>query len=364
MTARDARKTSVRVGLTVLIAGLSACSHQSIDVGPDPVPAAFVAYLQSGEISVFHQRDLVTLSGDLQYETGRVTFDDLPPDANVVMARLSADGQVAVLAWSPDPRWSPYPDNGVSSAVTVEAYRLPGRELLFQLALPNLQAMDLSQAGDLLAVYVPQYNLGPEVAQGFEVYAVAGGALLWSSLDVIPPFALSPDGTLAYAMSTGDLAAWDSRSGDLRYRASIGEAGGAYYGSLAVSPDGATVIGSGSLDPVPPGNNVFARFTYRHATDGQFEQTFPQVPWFDSAWAITISPAGDRWAAVTQNIQGSLTPAIQVRDAGGMVLYNLPASFDSKVVFSPDGQNLAVTKGGTLGVYRTSDGTPIASQAL
>ena len=115
MTASDAREASLRVGLTVLVAVLSACSHESLDVGPEPIPAEFVAYLQSGEIGVFHQRDLVTLSGDLQ-ETGRVTFDDLPPEANVVAAQLSADGHVAVLAWSSDPRWATYPDNGVSTA--------------------------------------------------------------------------------------------------------------------------------------------------------------------------------------------------------------------------------------------------------
>ena len=122
------------------------------------------------------------------------------------------------------------------------------------------------------------------------------------------------------------------------------------------------MIGSGSLDALPPSYDVFARFTYRRASDGQLERTFPQDPWFDQAWALAISPAGGRWAAVTQNVAGSLTPMIQVRDAGGTVLYTLPASFDSKVAFSPDGQNLAATIGDQLSVHRAADGTPIARQ--
>ena len=60
-----------------------------------------------------------------------------------------------------------------------------------------MDALELSPTGDRLAISIPPYNQSPPI-RGFEVYAVDGGALLWSSLDVLAPYLFSPDGAQIY----------------------------------------------------------------------------------------------------------------------------------------------------------------------
>jgi WD40 repeat protein len=294
-----------------------------------------------------------------------MTFDSVPADGKVAAVRLSADGRIVAIAWSPDARWANPGENGVPTAVTVEAFRLPERERLFSMRLPNLDSLELSPAGDLMAIFIPGHNQAPPI-RTFELYATGDGTLVWSSSDVIPPFVFSPDGArlLGNVGSSGSLGCWTAATGEAVYTTPIDEAPGAYYTSLAVSRDGQRVIGSASLDTVPPARDVFARFTYRRAGDGQLDRMFAQVSWFDQAWAIVTSPDGDRWAAVTQNIQAGLTPVIQVRDSAGTVLYTLPTSFDGLAAFSPDGENLITTNGAGVGLHRASDGWVIASRSF
>jgi hypothetical protein len=359
------RGTLVACGVMAAVALLSACEVSQLSVDPPAEPVQFVAYTSTGEIVVFHDRNLVRFSTDLAHETGRVRFDGVPESGKIATARLSADGQIVVIAWSPDARWAPYPENGVPTALTVEAFRLTDSRRLLSVSLPNMQELELSPAGDLLAVYIPAFNQAPPI-RTFELYAVDGGALLWSSPDVAPPFVFSPDGAQLYGNMTGvgKLGSWSVPAGEVRYTTPIDEAPGAYYSSLAISRDGQRVIGSGSLDAGPPAYDVFARFTYRRAGDGQVDFTFSQLAWFDGASAIVTSPDGVHWAAVTQNVQATLTPAIQIRDTTGTVLYTVPTSFGGLVAFSPDGQNLIATNGSRVTLHRSADGSVLAFRSF
>jgi WD40 repeat protein len=360
MRTNDRIGRLVGLGQLALVAMGAACG----DLQTPTAPVRYVAYKSDGEIAAFLPREMVTLKSNLQEDTARVTFEPPPAGGKIIMERLSADGGIAVVAWSADPNWTEYANAGTATNVTVEAFRLPEQELLLSVDLSNFETLALSPTGNLLAVFIPTFNQSPPF-QGLEVYAVDGGTLLWSTVDAAPPFAFSPDGSELYArtVAVNALGAYDGSTGVAQYE--VATEPGDF--TLAVSPDGAQLITASSTDATADGR--VAQFTFRQLSDGALEQTIPQVPNFDIGTAIAVSSDGEHWAATADDLQNSLAPSIQMWNTAGTLLYTLPTSWYMTLAFSPDGQQLVATpdpgsNAPGVSVYNVSDGALLATRSF
>jgi dipeptidyl aminopeptidase/acylaminoacyl peptidase len=364
MTKKNSFRKLVGPSWIALVALASACG----DLQSPNAPVRHVSYKTNGEIAAFLPRELVTLKGNLQEETARVAFDSPPSEGKtIILDKLSADGQVAVVGWSKSEAWREYPFSEPAVDVTIEAFRLPARDLLLKLDLPSVSALELSPAGNRIAVMVPL-----DAGLRIDVYALDGtGAMLWSSTEAGYPFVFSPDGEELYASTPLDppadgLGAFSGVTGVARYKVPLDP--GAY--TLAVSPDGARLIAaSTTAAPILGASEPFSHFSYLRISDGQAEQTVPQAPDFDVALVMAVSSDGEHWASIANDIQHSLAPSIQMWNTAGTLLYSLPTSWDMTLAFSPDGQQLVATpdptsEGPGVNIYRVSDGELIVTRSF
>jgi hypothetical protein len=366
------RRFAVVVGAVVSV--FAGCSTQEL-TADSPAAVWSVGYTSSGELGVFTTHELVIYDHTLAEERARVAYPGVPAGAYLEATDLSADGRVAVVAWSNQP-FEIYSDSAGlrTPPATVVAFRVPGGEVLSTLAYDGgliygfgpgpgpagqLPTIRLSPDGDLLLA--ESYADAP---WGFHVRKVDGGEILWGSNDISPPFLFSADGALVYGFgaldaATQGLMAWDARSGEIAQRM-----GGWLSHALAGSADGRWLVGSQAHDTNP------TAFSLWRTDNGSSTLPFREAPDCYALDPMAMSPDGGRWATLAQNVgqEGPIRWAVHLWTQAGSLLLDVPTTYRSFQSFSPDGTELAVgplgPDGATLNVYQTSDGALVQSRAI
>lgn len=365
------------VAVVAMVSVVGGCSTQELSA-ESPAAVWSVGYTGSGDLAVFTNHELVLYDRTLAEERARVIYPGVPAGAYLEATDLSADGHVAVVAWSNQPFEIYTGSAGLRTPpVTVVAFRVPGGEVLSTLSYDGglvygfgpgpagqLPTIRLSPAGDLLLV--TSYADAP---WALHVRKVDGGEILWGSNEICSPSLFSPDGALVYAIGCFDpvmpgLMAWDARSGEIARRM------GGYptTHALAASADGHWLVGSES-----PGSNLAngasTEFSLWDTDDGSF-RAFSEAPDCYALDPMAMSPNGERWSTLAQDIsrQGPIRWAVHLWNKAGSLLLNVPTTYNTFQSFSPDGTELAVgplgSGGSVVHVYQISDGALVRSRTI
>lgn len=334
-----------RIALLSLCALVGCGSLEDVDA-----PVRQSVFLANGDLAAFSARELRLFDGRLERERGRVAFGDGaadPHDPLPTFHAVSADGQIAASAWR---------TNLDTLEYRVEVRHLQGGRRLFTEVVDGIMHFSLSPDGTLLAISTGR-------SRTLTVRRTDGESA-WTFDGDIGAMVFSPDSAVLYAgvhrPEGGELAAWDARTGALRYARS--QVIGSY--SLSVSPDGVRLL---AQTRGPDGAIVYGFF---RAVDGELHSTFPQPPELNFVAGSAMAPAGGLWASTSLN---HLAPApspgthrllmLLVRAADGSILHRREVS-ESRITFSPDGATIAVTIDGAVWVLAARDGAVIATRKV
>jgi hypothetical protein len=371
-----------RVALIAAVATLpfAACARKELSSDARSVVQS-VAYTRAGDLAVFTSREVVVYDRGLTTERARVAYPGMPDGASVLASELSADGDVAAVAWTGSARGDP-DDDPFSQPAIVVAFRVPSGEALAELSFVGssgwrgaqptgelYMSMHLSPAGDLLAV--------KGVVDGgylLDAYDVVGGALRWSRSAGFEPYVFASDGASIYTpgYANGDpygLVSLDARTGEpVLSRPGIGGH------ELAVSADGRWVLATaedGIYEGGTYANGAISRYSVWPIGGGETSIVF-ESPGRFAAGPLAMSPDGAAWASLAEDVgnDGPIGAEVHIWTSKGALMLNEPTDFVSCPAFAPDGTELAIgpiaSQHGRAGVnvYRLTDGAVVATRAL
>jgi hypothetical protein len=332
------------------------------DLESPGAPVEHVTYKTNGDIAAFLSRELVTLDGQLLAEKERVAFVGPPLGANVGYEALSADGEIAAVAWS---------SSEATSDWRVDVFRVSSRAALATVELSQIDGLGLSPAGDLLAVHG---LVRDDTASQLHVYATDGGGALWSDPQMSNPFVFSPDGTRLYAAGNASLFLADAGTGNLvTFRPGFGMVSEVFQTlALAASPDGQYLLAAQQSLSTSAYSYAWFRATNLDALGSL--PTVPQATGYTSVMSLAVSPDGQRFAAIADYehpaMPGtSFPPRLQMWTSSGTLLYAIDAPFIGDLSFSPDGSTLVATPypdpdSPGVSLVRVADGQMIASHTF
>jgi hypothetical protein len=371
--------------LAVIVGALPGCG----DLKKNTIPVDQVSYRPDGSLVLFTTTGIDVYDGGLLTQMSHVPLDALavPPFIGEFRYDLSADGNVAAVAYVPNPSIS---DAAAGMNSRIALYRIPDGELLSMFELPDAPALSYGHA-----IFV--FALSPDAkllyvtttTEVFKTWMVdtATGEPVWTTDDAPPVLALwSADGTTLFTLRSGlpnsTMDALDAGTDATKWSTDFD---GTYVNVLALVENG-TVLTGPAVEPssVPcdlPGDCP-PDYPLWSSADGSLTARQPPVPntmftaLFPSVSGTYACNATDTCAAHLDQFSvaanGSLQQStfVRVYRTDGSELQRLPPrpSIPNSMAVSPDGKFVTMADNageqGGVTVYRVDDGSVVGSRTF